>query len=138
MVGTLYWEIKVDHWSANLELFMWNQMAPKKEPKPSLILVKTLAMAEILCRFQQIMSKHKVALEKAKIWDFLLWARDEEKVVHVRKVMQFVDTYQLKMMFASIGIQTMDFSTKTISRVLKIPKEGMEIDTLPLLPKAKA
>ena len=77
--------------------------------------VQSLALAEIPMRLQQVMAKNRINLEKAWIWEFLLWVRDVERVVHDEKVTQFVNTYQLKTKTTKVDLVTVDFSAMAIS-----------------------
>ena len=100
--------------------------------------VQSLTLAEIPRRLQQIMAKNRVNLEKAGIWEFLLWVRDVEKVVQEGKVTQFVNTYQLKTKLAKVDGVTVDFSTQAISQAFLLPNQGAKIEALPALTKAEA
>ena len=104
----------------------------------SIVPVQSLALAEIPRRLQQIMAKNRANLEKAGIWEFLLWVRDVEKVVQDGKVTQFVSTYQLKTMRAKVDGITVDFSTTAIAQAFSLNDEGAKLDDLPALTKAEA
>lgn len=85
------------------------------------ILVRALPLLEIPRRLQQIMAKNKANLDKACIWDFLLWIKDVNKEVHEKKMTQFVNTYNMKTKLVKVGVTTMDFSTSTIGQVFNLP-----------------
>ena len=100
--------------------------------------VKAAALPDIPQRLQQLMSKNRANLEKANMWEYLLWVRDVEKVVNEDKLTRFVHTYQLKTKSAYVGGAYIDFSTMAISRVTALPDGGVEFDKLPDLRKAEA
>lgn len=77
---------------------------------PAMVPVKALAMAEIPPRLYQEMANNQSNLEKAGIWEFVLWARDVEKVVKEDKATKFVHSYQWKTKLAQVGLQAVEFS----------------------------
>lgn len=100
--------------------------------------VQMLALADIPMRLQQMMVKNRDNSEKTGIWEFLLWVRDVERVVHAGKITRFVDTYQLKTKTAKVDGVIVDFSTTTIGRAFALPDLGSMEETLPDLTKAEA
>lgn len=100
--------------------------------------VQALALVNIPRRLQQVMAKNRGNLEKAGIWEFVLWVRDVEKVVHEDKVANFVHTYQLKTKTALVGAATVDFSTTKISAAFSLPNRGFSVDALPEMKKQEA
>lgn len=100
--------------------------------------VQAVALPDVPHRLQQAMAKNRSKLEEAGVWEFLLWARDVEKKVNEGKVIQFVETYQLKTKSAQVGSKTMDFSTLTISQILALPDGGEKLEVLVDLRKAEA
>ena len=100
--------------------------------------VQAFALADISKRLQQVMSRNRSNLEKAGIWEFLLWVRDVERVVNDKKVTQFVHTYQLKTKTAMVDGVTVDFSTLAISQAFSLKSLGSEEPKLEDLTKAEA
>lgn len=101
--------------------------------------VKAAMLPDIPHRLQRDFAQNKANLEKANIWEYLLWVKDvEKKAVNEDKVTQFVHSYQLKNKLARVRGVTVDFSTLAISRVTALPDEGMEFDKLPDLRKEEA
>ena len=100
--------------------------------------VEALPLPDIPYRLQQLMARNRSNLEKAKIWNFLLWIRDVKKVVDEKKVTQFAHTYHLKTKMAKVGRATVDFSTTTIGHTFQLPMTGLTLATLPALSKTEA
>lgn len=100
--------------------------------------MKALALLDIPHKLQQLMRKNRSNLEKANIWEFLLWVRDVEKMVNEDKVTRFVHSYALKTKMAQVKGVTVDVSTRAISRVTTLSDGGVEFEGHPDLRKAEA
>jgi hypothetical protein len=59
------------------------------------------------------------------MWEFLLWIREVNKVEEEEKVTGLVHTYQIKTKKAKVSVEIVDFSTPTIAKVFKLPREGI-------------
>lgn len=92
--------------------------------------VRALALPVVPERLQQHMRLNRSSLEKAGLWEFLLWARDDEKKVNEDKVTRFVGTYSLKMHMDQVHGSLVTFSTQAISKVTALPASGEGIEGL--------
>ena len=104
------------------------------EPIP----VQALPLPDVPRKLQQVMAVNRRNLESAGMWEFLLWIRDVDKVVHEGKVASFVQTYQLKNKTARVGIITVPWCASTLSRAFALPNGGAALGTLPELKKTEA
>ena len=100
--------------------------------------VKAAPLPDIPQRLQQLMAKNRSNLSKARMWEFLLWLRDSEKIVQEEKVTKFVHTYQWKTKMAFVAGQTVNFHAQAMARVTALPDCGAEYEDLPDLTKAEA
>lgn len=71
--------------------------------------VQAAKLHEVPRPLQQAMTKNRRRLEEAGIWEFLMWIRDVEKEVNIRKVTQFLHTYKWKTLTAMVDSEELDF-----------------------------
>ena len=100
--------------------------------------VKALPLPSVPGVLQHSMRLNRVKLEKAGLWEFLLWARDPEKTVIEDKVARFVATYNLKTHLAVVQGSYVSFQTNAIAKVTALPDSGDGIDDLLDLRPAEA
>lgn len=84
------------------------------------------------------MAKNKAILEKSRMWGFLLWTREVNKIVLEEKVTGFVHTYQIKTKKTKVGQAIVDFSTPTIAKVFQLTTSGLNLDNVPNFARSEA
>ena len=100
--------------------------------------VQALLLPDVPRKLQQVIMVNRMNLESAGMWEFLVWIRDVNKVVHKWKVANFVQIYQVKNKTARMGLITELWCASMLSCSFALPNGGVALGNLPDLKKIQA
>lgn len=96
---------------------------------------KPMVLPPITMAMKTIWKANKVKLEKAGIFYYVCWIQSITRLAYTGEVIEFVKMHSMSIEIAQVNGRTIDFSVKTVGRLLRLPGDGLAWDQLPGLTK---